>query len=133
MPESVPTDPLRRPVLDAGLLNPLGHGSREADLTSDEAWLQAMVDAELALTRALIDAELVPAWMSEVCDSLTDALTLDLAVIAAQGRAGGNPVIPFVNHLGAAAEAVRAGASDHIHVGATSQDILDTAAMLIAH
>ncbi|WP_166793241.1 lyase family protein [Cryobacterium lactosi] len=121
------------PTIDAGLLNPLGHGSREAQLTSDAAWLQALVDAELALTRALIDAELVPTWMTAVCDELANAAHLDLAAIAAQGRGGGNPVIPLVKHLGVAAEAVRAGASDHIHVGATSQDILDTAAMLVAH
>jgi len=124
--------PLRRPTVDVGLLNPLGHGTMEAALTSDASWLQAMLDAELALTRALIDADIVPAWMSPVCDALTDAGSLDIMAIAAQGRGGGNPVIPFVTHLGAAANAVRAGASDHIHVGATSQDILDTAAMLIA-
>ena len=128
MPES-----WRLPVLDVGLLNPLGHGTRGSFLTSDAAWLQAMVDAELALTRALIDAQLVPDWMAPVCDRLADAATLDLAAIAAQGRGGGNPVIPLVKHLGAAAEAIHPGASDHIHVGATSQDILDTAAMIIAH
>ena len=118
---------------DVGLLNPLGHGTREAELTSDAAWLQAMVDAELALSRALIDAGLVPEWMDAVCDALADASQFDLASIAAEGRGGGNPVIPLVKHMGAAAESVRAGASDHIHVGATSQDILDTAAMLITH
>ncbi|WP_051973078.1 lyase family protein [Cryobacterium sp. MLB-32] len=131
--ETVSAEAWRRPVVDVGLLNPLGHGTMEALLTSDAAWLQAMVDAELALTRALVDAELAPDWMGPVCDELTDAARLDLAAIAEQGRGGGNPVIPFVRHLGAAAEAARAGASDHIHVGATSQDILDTAAMLIAH
>lgn len=128
--ESDATTP--RSARDVGLLDPLGHGSREAELTSDAAWLQAMVDVELALTRTLIDARLVPEWMAEVCDLLTDAASLDLAAIAAEGRGGGNPVIPLVKHLGAAAEAVRRGASDHIHVGATSQDILDTAAMVIA-
>lgn len=117
---------------DVGLLDPLGAGTRADDLTSDSAWLQAMVDVEVALTRALIDAHLVPEWMHEVCDRLADATALDLAAIAAEGRGGGNPVIPLVKHLGAAAEAVRAGSSDHIHVGATSQDIIDTAAMLIA-
>jgi 3-carboxy-cis,cis-muconate cycloisomerase len=117
---------------DVGLLDPLGAGTRAAELTSDSAWLQAMVDVELALTRALIDARLVPEWMLEVCGRVADAAELNLAAIAAEGRGGGNPVIPLVKHLGAAAEAVRPGASDHIHVGATSQDIVDTAAMLIA-
>ena len=120
------------PEHDFGLLNPLGRGSREAELTSDTAWLQALVDTELALTRALIDAGLVPDWMSDVCDELADAGSLDLAAIAADGRGGGNPVIPLVKHLGNAAESVHVGASDHIHVGVTSQDVLDTAAMLIA-
>jgi 3-carboxy-cis,cis-muconate cycloisomerase len=118
---------------DVGLLNPLAHGTGQSELTSDASWLQAMVDVELALTRALIDAGLVPEWMNAVCESLTDAASLDLAAIAAAGRGGGNPVIPLVKHLGAAAEAAHPGASDHIHVGATSQDILDTAAMVIAH
>ena len=118
---------------DVGLLSPLGQGTREAELTSDAAWLQGMVDAELALTRALVNAGLVPEWMGAVCDALANASQFDLAAIAAEGRGGGNPVIPLVKHMSAAAEAVRAGASDHIHVGATSQDILDTAAVLIAH
>lgn len=119
-------------TFDAGLLNPLSHGTRESELTSDQAWLQAMVDAELALTRALVDAELAPEWMLTVCDALADATAFDLRAIALEARGGGNPVIPFVKHLGRAAEKVRAGASDHIHVGATSQDILDTAAMIVA-
>jgi 3-carboxy-cis,cis-muconate cycloisomerase len=118
---------------DVGLLDPLRHGTRQTELTSDSAWLQAMVDVELALTRALIDTGLVPDWMSAICDTVSDAASLDLAAIAAEGRGGGNPVIPLVKHVGAAVEAARPGASDHIHVGATSQDILDTAAMLIAH
>ncbi|SDO14418.1 3-carboxy-cis,cis-muconate cycloisomerase [Cryobacterium flavum] len=119
-------------TFDVGLLNPLSHGTRESELTSDQAWLQAMVDAELALTRALVDAELAPEWMLAVCDALADARQFDLRAIAAEARNGGNPVIPFVKHLGRAAERVRAGASDHLHVGATSQDILDTAAMIVA-
>ncbi|HEY5223047.1 MAG TPA: lyase family protein [Microbacteriaceae bacterium] len=116
----------------AGLLDPLSQGTSATRLTGDAAWLQALVDAELGLTRALIQAGLVPSWMSEVVDGLADAGSLDLVAIAAAGRAGGNPVIPLVKALGRAAEERRAGASDSIHVGATSQDILDTAAMLVA-
>ncbi|TFD54460.1 3-carboxy-cis,cis-muconate cycloisomerase [Cryobacterium frigoriphilum] len=123
MPEALGTD--------FGLLSPLDAGTRAAALTGDRAWLQALVDTELALTRSLVAAGLAPDWMFPVCDALTDAATLDLAAIAAAGRGGGNPVIPLVKHLAAAAERQYPGASDHIHVGATSQDILDTAAMLV--
>lgn len=119
-----------------GLLDPIVHGTDATRLTDDAAWLQALVDTELALTRALIRVGLVPEWMSEVVDRLDDPAwlgsSIDLAQIAAHSRAGGNPVIPLVKALGAAAEELHPGASDHIHVGATSQDIVDTATMLIA-
>ncbi len=125
--------PERAAAFDVGLLHPLGFGSRADELTGDLAWLQAMVDVELALTQGLVAAGLAPEWMTAVCAELTDARQLDLARIAAEGQGGGNPVIPLVTHLAAAAERTRPGASDHLHVGATSQDILDTAAMLVAH
>jgi 3-carboxy-cis,cis-muconate cycloisomerase len=119
---------------DVGLLDPLGADARR--LTGDAAWLAALVEVEVALTRALIDAELAPGWMVEVADALADSSTdraaLDLQAIARESRGGGNPVIPLVKHLGRAAEHLHEGASDHLHVGATSQDILDTAAMVIA-
>ncbi|WP_308466910.1 lyase family protein [Rathayibacter soli] len=130
-------DAKRSPALEssrtAGLLDPLSQGTGAGRLTGDLAWLQALVDAELGLTRALIRAGLVPLWMRGIVDDLSDAGTLDLVAIAEAGRAGGNPVMPLVKALGRAAEERRAGASDHIHVGATSQDILDSAAMLVAH
>jgi 3-carboxy-cis,cis-muconate cycloisomerase len=121
-------------VIDAGLLDPLAQGGRALELTGDAAFLAAMLDAELALARSLVDTGLSPHWMAEVCDGLAapGLAAIDLVAIAAESRAGGNPVIPLVRHLSAAAEELRAGASDHLHVGATSQDILDTAAMIVA-
>jgi 3-carboxy-cis,cis-muconate cycloisomerase len=121
-------------VIDAGLLDPLAQGGRALELTGDAAFLAAMLDAELALARSLADTGLAPEWMAEVCDGLAapGLAAIDLVAIAAESRAGGNPAIPLVRHLSAAAEELRAGASDHLHVGATSQDILDTAAMIVA-
>jgi 3-carboxy-cis,cis-muconate cycloisomerase len=113
------------------LLDPLGQEPAAQRLTDDAAWLAALVDVERALTRAVIGAGIAPAWMTEVTDAL-NASDLGADSIASEARGGGNPVIPLVKHLGRAAEKLRAGASDHIHVGATSQDILDTAAMVIA-
>jgi 3-carboxy-cis,cis-muconate cycloisomerase len=82
------------------------------DAVSDRAWLDAMVEAERALGRASgHGVEL-------------DASALDLDAILAEGRAVGNPVEPLVR-------ALREQAPD-VHRGATSQDILDTAAMLVA-
>jgi 3-carboxy-cis,cis-muconate cycloisomerase len=117
---------------DFGLLDPLAQGSRSGELVGDVAWLAAMVDVEVAVVRSLVAAGFVPEWMDGVADSLVDRGGLDPAAVAAAGRGGGNPVIPLVKQLGALAEKQHAGAADHIHVGATSQDILDSAAMLVA-
>ena len=117
---------------DFGLLDPLGAGGAAANVVGDAAWLQAMVDVEVALLRALVHAKLVPATLETVAAGIANASDFDGPAIAAAGRAGGNPVIPLVKQLGVRAEGIQPGASDSIHVGATSQDILDSAAMLIA-
>lgn len=80
---------------------------------SDEAWLAALLDAERALARAQGFA--VDAY---------DPSFYDVEQLAREGRAAGNPVEPLVR-------ALRAHAGNEAHRGATSQDILDTAAMLV--
>ncbi|PRX99847.1 3-carboxy-cis,cis-muconate cycloisomerase [Allonocardiopsis opalescens] len=97
---------------------------------SDGAWLRALLDAEGALARAQGAAGLIPAAaaarITEVCATARPS-TAELGAAAA---GGGNPVIPLVSWL---RTAVGADAADHVHHGATSQDIMDTAAMLVAH
>ncbi len=117
---------------DFGLLDPLGASGAADHTVGDPAWLQAMVDVEVALLRGLVHAKLVPGELVSVADGIAHASDLDAAAIAVAARGGGNPVIPLVAQLGARAESILPGASDSIHVGATSQDILDSAAMLIA-
>ncbi|HLL98768.1 MAG TPA: adenylosuccinate lyase family protein, partial [Rubrobacteraceae bacterium] len=51
--------------------------------------------------------------------------------IGHQGRAAGNPVPPLVRALTAAISEVSEDAARYVHKGATSQDITDTAAMLV--
>jgi 3-carboxy-cis,cis-muconate cycloisomerase len=100
---------------------------REA--VSDRAWLQGMLDAEHALARAGAAVGLVPeaaaARIGEVCR----AELYDTARLAEDGRAVGNPAEPLVREL---RTAVGDEAAEYVHLGATSQDIVDTAAMLVS-
>jgi 3-carboxy-cis,cis-muconate cycloisomerase len=100
---------------------------REA--VSDRAWLQGMLDAEAALAGAGAAVGLVPkdtaARIGEVCR----AELYDAARLADAGRAVGNPAEPLVRELRSAAGDE---AADYVHLGATSQDIVDTAAMLVS-
>jgi 3-carboxy-cis,cis-muconate cycloisomerase len=94
---------------------------------SDRAQLQFMLDVEAALARAEAKLGLVP---SAVADSITRAAraeNLRLDYIADSTRRVGYPVAAIVKELARVAgdEAAR-----YIHLGATTQDILDTATVL---
>jgi 3-carboxy-cis,cis-muconate cycloisomerase len=99
-----------------------------AAATSDEAWLQAMLDAEAALARALAAAGLIGEDEGEAIAAACNADRFDAAAIARAATGSGNPVVPLKAAL---TEAVEGPAARHVHRGATSQDILDTAAMLV--
>ncbi|MFJ8871122.1 3-carboxy-cis,cis-muconate cycloisomerase [Streptomyces sp. NPDC102473] len=114
---------------DAGLLAPGRAGSAAEDATGDHAFLQALLDAEAALTRACSASGLAPAGAGRAVTEAADVGRFDVRELALRAREGGNPVIPLVAALTAAVgEEVR----PFVHRGATSQDILDTAAMLVA-
>ncbi|WP_405718780.1 3-carboxy-cis,cis-muconate cycloisomerase [Streptomyces sp. NBC_00046] len=115
---------------DAGLLAPGRAGSPAETATGDSAFLQAMLDAEAALTRAQSDCGLAPAGAgAAVTAAAADVGRFDVRDLALRARAGGDPVIPLVMELVAAVEP---DIRPYVHRGATSQDILDTAAMLVA-
>jgi 3-carboxy-cis,cis-muconate cycloisomerase len=93
------------------------------------AWLQAMLDAEAALARALASAGVIAEAEAEAIAAACVAERFDAGAIAAAAAGAGNPVVPLKAAL---TEAVGGPAAAHVHRGATSQDILDTAAMLVA-
>jgi 3-carboxy-cis,cis-muconate cycloisomerase len=93
------------------------------------AWLQAMLDAEAALAIAEARAGLIPPDAAKIIAGCCDATRFDPEEIGREGRAAGNPVAPLVKALTAE---VSGDAARHVHRGATSQDIVDTAAMLVA-
>ena len=96
---------------------------------ADAAWLAAMLDAERALASAESLLGLIPADAAGAIAEQCTVDRFDLDAILEQGRAVGNPVQPLVRAL---REGVGADAAQWVHLGATSQDVLDTAAMLVA-
>jgi 3-carboxy-cis,cis-muconate cycloisomerase len=134
----LPSDATGRVVagVDAGLLSPVtvGHDA----LVADAAVLDALVTAEVALTRAwaavggvsAVDADAVSAALGwQGTDEGCRDHGIDVTAIAVASVSGGNPVIPLV---GALKDAVGPGRAAAVHRGATSQDILDSALMRVA-
>ena len=101
-----------------------------APAVSDAAWFRALLEVEAALARSAarlgLVSETAAATVTTVC---ADPTRLDLATVVARAADAGNPVPPLVRAL---QDAVGEDAARAVHVGATSQDILDTALVLLA-
>jgi 3-carboxy-cis,cis-muconate cycloisomerase len=97
--------------------------------TGDEAWLQAMLDAEAALARSLERAGLAARDAGNQVTAVAQADRFDLDQLGRQAILTGNPVPGLVRAL---SEMLPPKAAAAVHKGATSQDIMDCAAMLIA-
>jgi 3-carboxy-cis,cis-muconate cycloisomerase len=123
------TPPVDPADADTGLLTPGWAGSPAATATSDAAYLRALLDAEAALTRAQASLGLAPAEAATAVTETAEAHPFDVRSLAERARAGGNPVIPLVADL---TKAVGDPYAPYVHRGATSQDIMDTATMLVA-
>ena len=103
-------------------------GSDAMRAVFDERGLvQKMLDVEAALARVEARLGIVP---QASADAITAAAKLDrisLAEIGASTRSVGYPVVALVKALGRAAGGE---ASRHVHWGATTQDIMDSALVL---
>ena len=97
--------------------------------TGDTAWLQAMLDAEAGLARALERAGLAPVDSGAVVTEIAQAENFDAGELGQLAALTGNPVPALARALARRVPQTAAGA---VHRGATSQDIMDTAAMLLA-
>jgi 3-carboxy-cis,cis-muconate cycloisomerase len=113
-----------------GLFAPTFTSPQVDQETDDRAWLRAMLDAERALATAGAKAGVIPAEAAEAIAAACDPSRFDLAAIGQRAAVSATPVIPLVHDL---TEAVPDHAKPFVHHGATSQDIVDTAAMLVAH
>ena len=107
---------------DVGLLSPVSAGTRAEQLTSDSAVLAAMQAFETELSGAV--AEHVDAHALAF-----DPGPVDVRTVALEAVGPGNPTLPLL-------AAMRRGLTDDdarwVHHGATSQDVVDTALMLVA-
>lgn len=95
---------------------------------SGRAWLEGMLQFERALAEAEGRVGVIPA---EAARDIADACRVELFDfddLLARGRSVGSPPEPLVRAL---REEVGGDASRYVHWGATSQDVMDTASMLV--
>ncbi|MEI2277824.1 lyase family protein [Paenarthrobacter ilicis] len=120
---------------DFGLLSPVSASPAVAALTGDRAVITAILDVEAAWAAVLEDAGLAPAGSAAVVAEAASIEQYDAASIAERAQGGGNPVIPLLGDLRARVRELDSGgigAGKAVHTSLTSQDVLDSALMLLA-
>ncbi|RYP84031.1 adenylosuccinate lyase [Nocardioides guangzhouensis] len=104
-------------------------GSHRADGVADDAALvQAMLRVEVAWLRALADGKAATEDQVEAVSRAAAGWTP--ALDPGDVEDAGNPVLPLVRALRARID--EADTADLVHAGLTSQDVLDTALVLLA-
>lgn len=112
------------------LLEPYFGYGRMRELFCDRGRVAGMLEFEAALARAQARVGLVPAEAAEVIGRHCQAQEMDLDALAQAIVLAGNTAIPLVKMLGRQIAAESPEAERYLHLGATSQDAMDTGLVL---
>src|ERR1700747_223683 len=112
------------------LLAPMLSSAAMRGVCDDSACIQHMLDFEAALARAEVATGVIPASAAGPITNACKAGSFDLASLAEAATKSSNLAIPLVKALTADVARTDAEAARYVHWGATSQDVIDTAAML---
>jgi 3-carboxy-cis,cis-muconate cycloisomerase len=113
------------------LLAPMFSSGPMRAVCDDVAYLQAMLDFEAALARSEAAVGVIPESAATPIGQACKASAFDLAGLAEAATRSGNLAIPLVKALTAEVAKGDAQAARFVHWGATSQDVIDTATMLV--
>ncbi|RON30650.1 3-carboxy-cis,cis-muconate cycloisomerase [Pseudomonas frederiksbergensis] len=96
----------------------------------DQGRVQAMLDFEAALARAEARVGLIPQTAVASIDAACRAEHYDFATLGEAIATAGNSAIPLIKALGKQIAKNNAEAERYVHLGATSQDVMDTGLVL---
>ncbi|MGE5158965.1 MAG: 3-carboxy-cis,cis-muconate cycloisomerase [Gemmatimonas sp.] len=115
----------------APLLAPMLSSGPMRAACDDVAYLQAMLDFEAALARAEAATGVIPQHAAAAISPACKASLFDLDQLAQAATRAGNLAIPLVKALTTEVAKTDAQAARFVHWGATSQDVIDSATMLM--
>ncbi|SDH08571.1 3-carboxy-cis,cis-muconate cycloisomerase [Pseudomonas flavescens] len=100
------------------------------EVFSDHGRVQGMLDFEAALARAEAAVGVIPAAVVADIEAACRAELYDFDALAIAIGSAGNSAIPLVKALGKRIAAQREEAERYLHLGATSQDAMDSGLVL---
>src|SRR5882757_5326482 len=112
------------------LLAPMLSSTAMRAVCDDVTCLQNMLDFEAALAGAEAAVGVIPEAAAAAIATACRAESFDLGALAEAATRSGNLAIPLVKALTAHVAKADPDAARYVHWGATSQDVIDTAAVL---
>jgi 3-carboxy-cis,cis-muconate cycloisomerase len=113
------------------LIDSLAATAALSQVFSDDAVLQAMLDFEAALARAEARVGAIPVDAAAVITDAAVAEGFDMSELVRQSQRAGTPAIPLVRMFTERVRTRNPAAAGFVHWGATSQDVADTALVLL--
>ena len=115
----------------ARLVENLATTPEYAAIFADSSLIQAMLAFERALSRAEAMTGVIPAQAADAIEKAAKADQFDASALAASGFRAGTLSIPLVQMLTERVRLVAPESAGYVHWGATSQDVSDTAMILL--
>jgi 3-carboxy-cis,cis-muconate cycloisomerase len=113
------------------LIDSLATTAPLADVFSDDSVLRAMLDFEAALARVEGKLGIIPRAAASTISAVAGTARLDASAIASEALQSGTPAIPFIRAFTESVRTKNPTAAGFVHWGATSQDVCDTAMVLL--
>ena len=113
------------------LIDSLASTEPLADIFSDRSILQAMLDFEVALARVEARLGIIPQAAAESIAAAANPDVFDVAALSRNTLRAGTYGIPLSHILTEIVKSKDAAAAGFVHYGATSQDVSDTALVLL--
>lgn len=98
-----------------------------AGLLGEEATVASWLKVEAALARVQARLGVIPSAAGEAIEDVCRRIVIDRARLWEESRIVGYPILPLVRMIDAA---LPVGLRGHVHLGATTQDIMDTGLVL---
>jgi 3-carboxy-cis,cis-muconate cycloisomerase len=114
------------------LIDALGVTDEFAEIFSDASVLGAMLEFEVALARAQATLGIIPGSAARAIEQAAASLEgFDAGVLAREARKHATIAIPFVKAFTSRVRTIDESSAGFVHWGGTSQDVIDTALILL--
>ena len=117
--------------MPARLIEALSTTEPLAEIFSDGSVLQAMLEFEVALAKVEAHAGVIPQSAARAIAAAARVQDFEIAALSRNNLRAGTPGIPLVKALTEVVRRKDATAAGFVHWGATSQDVADTALVLL--